>query len=362
MNRLKTVRLICAGAIYAFLVFFYALSAPTDGHDDSGLARLKRPPAWSDEALSYRWAIKTPALYRWVDYGALALCGASNAGAALAVVRCVNAVWLVGALACIVLLARGATGSWGWGLVVAAPLALSGRFGAGVGGSVSPDAAFTFFLALMALVWVRHDLSGNAAAWPRVLTVGVLGGLALSTRYGAALVLVAYAAHLVGSRRVAGLSRAAVFAATVAAVFAAINPVMWRGGPVWWADVWRDVIELRAGELQLQTDDIRGFAVQLSAAFPAWYAAPVLAWLFWRARRARWFVPLALWAGCLAFGAALTAYDVSDRNIVPLEMPLIVLVMLSAVSLYLGERGSGILTIRVKRRAEAIAVSNEKTA
>ncbi len=360
MNRLKTVGLICVGSTYVFLIFFYALSAPLRIDDSTDLVRLGHPPTWSSEATSYRWAIESPALYRWVDYGALISCGADEKKAAVTALRCVNAAWLVGALACTVLLARGVTGGWGWGLVVAAPLALSGRFGAGVGGAVSPDAAFTFFLALMALVWVRHDSVGNATAWRRVFVMGTLGGLALSTRYGAAFALTAYAVHLVGSRGAAGLSRAAVLAATVAAVFIAVNPVMWRGGPIWWGTVWRDAIELRAGELQLRADGIRQYAARLSAAFPMWYVAPVLAWLFWRARRARWFVPLALWAGCLALGAALTAYDASDRNLVPLQMPLIVLVMLSAVSLYLGDRGSGILTIRVKHRAETQEMHDEK--
>lgn len=391
MRVLKIAGFAAACAALAALLFHYALAVPPYYDDNDGLTRFKHPPTWFGESVAYWWAIDHPAVYRWVNWGALRAAhieigdipaidtskspqwnrenGRLAPRGPVNFLRCVNVVWLMGALACLILLGRIALGSAWWGLLIVAPIALNRKFGGGVGSFIFTDAHLAFFLALMLLLWVRAHISGRGLSWRSVITIGLVAGLAISSKYNAALALLAYGAYLAAwSRGAMRLWRPLAFFAAAFAVFVAVNPIMWQGAPLSWSDTLYDMFKRRLDAIAIQKDYYGATTLgeKLGVIFlvkgmpfgagyvlpPAVYAA--CAYLVWRARHDAWFAPVALWAGFLAVGTVLTIHETFPRYLMPIQMPLTVLAMMSAVSAYIAKKG-GSITVRITAPASSAA-------
>jgi hypothetical protein len=350
--------LILAGVAVALLLDSYALRAPVLPDDSDGLERYSHSPLWFDKPIALFWAKDTPAVSRWVNYLALRLCRVEigpiplidpNAGyewnrlnnrlaprGPVNFLRRLNVAAMVAAFGCLVLLGRTLFGGYEWGLALAAPLLLHRRVIAAVAGFIFADAYLMLLLSLMILVWVRHHLSANPCAWRRVLAMGVIGGLAVSTKYNAGLALLAYAAYLaIVPACSARFWRIAAFLGVSFAVFAAVNPIMWRGGPVWWGNVLYDAFVHRLNLIEYQRYILGapGFLARFRAVLPYWYLFPIVAWLLWRARTQRWFLPVSLWAGFLVVGTLLTIHEPFYRYRMPVFLALTVIVTASVISI-----------------------------
>lgn len=353
----KVIAFVVACAGIAALQFHFALGWRAYLDENDGLTRYSYAPTDFVNSAAYLWAIDTPAVSRWIDYGALRLFGVetgeipivkANAGYRWNVehgrlaprgpvnfLRKVNVVWLLAAFACLVILAKVTVGSYGWGLVAIAPLALSREFGGPVAAFIFADAQLAFFVALFGLMWVRFHLGPGALGWANVATMGIIAGLAVSTKYNAGLLVVAYATYAVGvAKGKMRLWKPVVFAATTFAVFVILNPVTWRGGPAWWGQVIHDIFKHRVNLLEIQREFFGKTTLwgRIAAIFPWWYALPIPGYVVWRARREKWFLPAALWAGFLAVGTMVTIHEVFFRYRMPIYMPLCVVAMLSAIS------------------------------
>ncbi len=363
-----------AFAAFAVVMYHYAMAPRIYLDDTDALDRYRHSPLYFGETAAYGWAIDYPAVYHWIDYAALKVFRVDigyvpevnraedydyNAEHDLLApwppvkfLRTVNVAFLLATLLLLAAAARTATGKWYWGLLVAAPLAFSRNFGGGVGSFIFTDSYLAFFLALMILVWLRFHLSREPYAWWRVIVMGAIAGLVVSTKQNGALAALAYVAYLLAGapRRSVwpGVSRACVFALAAFAVYVAVNPVMWQGGrtssgliqqtplPVWWLHVFQDVWVRRMRAIQSQLDFYGRPTLleRLAAVFPYWYLLPVFAYVVWRARRERWFAPVAWWAGFLVVVTAFTVHIVFNRYLMPVEMALSLLVVLSAASVF----------------------------
>lgn len=336
------------------VVLHHALAVGPYLDDTDGLQRF-RQPAWRfDEHVAYYWATDHPAFCRWINHAALTLLGQQDCEippvnsvdgfrwnkehgrlaprGPVRVIRILNVAWLCGALFCLALLAKTVLGSWEWGLLAVAPLALSREFGGGLGSFIFGDAHLAFFLSLSALLWVRFHLKGKGCAWRSLAVMGVLSGLAVSCKHNAVFALAAYACYLVIVCR--GVERAVkplAFAATAFAVFVAVNPVMWQGGPLWWYSIAQDVVVHRFRRMAYQKTYYgeSPLLTRLANIFDPLLALPLFAWLVWRARKQPWFLPVALWAGFLGIATVLTIHIPFNRYLMPVYVPLTLLVMLS---------------------------------
>ena len=364
----KIVGVILYAAICVALaaaIYRHAMSVRVYLDDTDALYRYQYSPLYFGESAALGWAIDYPAVYHWVNHYAMKAFGVEigkipkvnrEAGYAwnrehgllapwrvVKFFRKLNVVAICAALACLAALAKLVTRSWWWGLLIVAPLAMSKRFSGGIGSFIFTDAYLTFFLCLMALAWARFHLSDNPLSWRRVAVMGVIAGLAVSTKINAGLALAAYMAY--AARNARGnmkLWKPLAAAAIAFAVFVAVNPIMWKGlmpsygGPKWWGGVVYDMFERRMRAMAWQQDYYGhlSFGRRLAGLFPYWPFVPVFAFVIWKSRHARWFEPVALWAAFLGIGTALTIHILLPRYFMPVDLPVTVLVVLSAVDYF----------------------------
>jgi hypothetical protein len=223
---------------------------------------------------------------------------------------------------------------------------LTGAFNCTVG-YIGADAVLMFMLVCFLCAWLAVKDRGI----PGAVILGLLAGLATSTKYSGAVVLIAamvfYAFRERGRRRFA-LPFVAGSLATV--VFLALNPVYFGGGLGWAANVFRDTISLHRrlqGEATLDAlyisdrwELLRAYLPHVSFALPLLYA-------FREVRRAPWFAPTALWALSIIFGhlVVLKVFLPTYAGIV--RLALLVLVMSAALT--------RIAQLRARRRGEGRA-------
>jgi len=344
-------------ALYGPVLFYNAVRAPISLDENLGLERISRSPAQFDVPLDHYYAIDHPALFRWINRAVLGALGVeigevprtdhtqsvkwnvNHRAAPRHVVRILqraNAAALVGALAALFFVARAALASDLWGFLVAAPLGLSTNFGVYVGGYIWTDAYLAFFLAWALFFWVLFGLSPEPTRVWRIVVMGIVVGLAVSTKLNAGLLLAAYVAYLaVVCKGWGRIWRAAFFVAVAFAVFAAVNPVMWRGGPLWWWHIAGEIVRHRFNVIEMHAERFgeSAFTGRLAKIFPMWYLLPIYALIVWTARGERWFLPVFLWSIFLVAGTALTINQPWKRYLMPLDMGMVVLVMLSAITL-----------------------------
>ncbi len=165
--------------------------------------------------------------------------------------------------------------------------------------------------------------------------MGAIVGLAVSTKYNAGLLLVAYCAYVVlVSRSKRALLLVPLAAASAFAVFVLVNPIMLKGGPSWWLKVVDETLKHRMNVIAMHRDMYPHTTFWQRAAFfmPYWYALPLLAVLVAAARRERWFVPVAIWAAFLIAGTVLTADQPWPRYRAVSDIGAVVLFSMSAIS------------------------------
>lgn len=335
------------------ILFYYSLTTPPLLDENLGLQRVSFCPAdFSGNEASWH-AIDHPALSNWVDWAVLRALRADvssvpaidpnrsyewNVAHRLAprypvmVLRAAGTTALVAAMVCFFFLCRGALGNPVWAFLIVAPLVLPPYLGRYVGGYIWTDPYLAFFTALSGLLLVSFHLSGRPAHWARVICMGVIAGLAVSTKLNGGLILLAYAAYLAAvSRGARRFVLPAAAAAVAFAVFVAVNPVMWHGGPAGWLGVMGEMLRMRARVLQMHAHLFGEFAFadRLLFLFPLWYLLPVFAFFVVKARREKWFLPAALWAGFLIIGTVATTAEPFNRYRMPLDFGLAILVGLS---------------------------------
>jgi MFS family permease len=333
-------------------------------------------PADLDAEGAYWHAVDHPALFHWVDYWLLAVLridvgdvpdvlpdqtydwhmenGRVAPRRPVMVLRCANAAAYILALAALYMASVKALGSHAWGFLIGAALALPPSLGQFVAGGIKTDAYLAFFLAVCILAWLFAHCSHKPFTLAKAGAIGALAGLAVSTKFNGALVLLAYMSYLLtcspGYRR---LLLAAAAAVAAFAVFVAVNPVMWKafvpehGGPVWWWRYAADVMRQRAEVYEMHARMFRRVDVFALIAFflPFWYLLPIVALLAAHSRREKWFAPVAFWAVFLVIGTVLTVRYQFTRYRMPIDMGLSVLAVLSLASV-LRRLRSGEMTIR----------------
>ena len=352
-----TLYLAIFTACYAPILFYYALSWPPALDEGIILERMKRAPSAFDTRNDYYYAVEHPAIYRWIGRGVLRLFrveigdvpkvdltkslewnvenGRTAPRRPVLVLRAVNVVLLVGALVALFFLARIAFGGYAWGFVLAAPIALPPALGRYIGGYILTDAYLTFFLAATLLAWVVFHHRPKPASIIYVIAIGVLLGFTISAKLNGALILLAYVAYLAvvarGPDRV-WLPFVAVLAAST--TFVALNPVMQKGGLLWPALVARDMIAARSEVYQAHNQffGYKGTWGILLFMFPHWYLLPLLIAPILKARTETWFPPVFLWSTFLVLGTALTIEQPFNRYLMPINLGLTALVMMSAIA------------------------------
>ena len=354
--------------LYCPLLLYYALTAPVFLDEGSALEHLRHSPADLRTREDYFFAIDHPALFRWCNRAVLRLLnipigdvpaidprhaddpqwhiahGRIAPRRPVNALRAVNALLLAGALVAIFFATRLALGGRVWGFLVAAPLGLPPALGTYVGAYIQADPYLAFFIALALAVWLKQHLSPRPDRFAHIIVMGILAGLAVSTKLNGGLVALAYVCYVaVRSKGLDIVWRPAAFLLVVFVTFVALNPVMQRGGLALPFDVMRDILNLRRRIFAYH--DARFEKVPweqlVKFMFPYWYLLPLLGILVYHARREPWFLPVSLWAGFLMLGTALTTRYTFERYLMPLHFGLFTLVMLSAITvsrrLYRGE-------------------------
>lgn len=354
MNRSRTLLYLTLFVLLCGpILFYHAANAPILEDENLSLSRLKLSPVAVDDAIGHWHAIDHPALFHWVDRAILRAAGVeigyvpeiipakgydwnvANRAAPrrpVMVLRYAGAAALTLAAVCVFFMARAAVGGYLWGFLIALPVVVPPYFGRFVAASIKTDAYLALLIALAGLLLLRIHLRGRPLRWPDVALMGVVAGLAVSTKLNGGLILIAYAAYLAAvSRGVRRFVLPAAAAAVAFAVFVAVNPIMWHGGAAGWLGVIGEMLRMRAQVLRIHTNVFGeyGFGDRLLFLFPLWYLLPVFAFFVVKARREKWFLPVALWAGFLILGTVATTAQPFNRYRVPLDYGMAVLVGLS---------------------------------
>jgi hypothetical protein len=209
---------------------------------------------------------------------------------------------------------------------------------------IGADAVFVF---LTVLVWTAWLALGKRGMWG-ALVLGILAGLAVSTKVNAAFLVAGlmlyYAFTARGGRR---LVQPLVLLAASIAVFLALNPIYFGGGWPWAKRVLADTLDLMVWIKNDKTSAAWAVYTRretILAAFPCiLFAAPVAA-LAWQARRSAWLAPTLFWSVPVIVGNLLLIYMPDPRYSAPVRVAF--LVLLSAVSLHvmkelIGEKTEG---------------------
>jgi len=166
--------------------------------------------------------------------------------------------------------------------------------------------------------------------------MGVVIGLALSTKLNGGLLLVAYLVYLVlESKGIDRVWRPVAFVSTAFTVFVAVNPVLQKGGVAGLFDTLRAMLAWRGRVYRLHEHlfgTMPGWKM-FTFMFPYWYLLPLAALLVWGNRRERWFAPVILWSLFLVVGTAVTINQPFTRYLMPIDFGITVSVMLSAIAI-----------------------------
>jgi hypothetical protein len=341
------------GALFYHLI----LTAPVFLDESDCLERLKQSPLEFNTTWDYYYAIDHPALSHWCDRAVLQVLGITIGDlpkvdknkdydwniahgrtvprAPVNALRTVNVVLLVGTMLSLFAAARLVFGKCLWGFVLTAPLVLSPAIITSVGAYIKTDAYLAFFFALAFALWLRFHLSKKPMRLAHMAIMGILAGLAVSTKLNGGLLVLAYltylAWHSTGFDRI---WRPCVFGLLVFLIFVVVNPVMQRGGLVWPFEVMRDMLRLR-GRISEFHDAYLGTArwdYMVNFLFPYWYLLPLFAILVYNARRESWFPPAILWSSFLVVGTAATVRQPFNRYLMPLNLGLFTIVLMSTIS------------------------------
>jgi hypothetical protein len=360
--RVKYVKaLLCAAlflALFAPVVFYHALTAGVMLDDNDALRRMAVSPLDYAGEHNRLYSLDHPAIYRWVGRAVLSITGTpigeiptpdgehdfqwntENRHAPWApvlVLRKTTATAYVLALLALFFAARVALGSYVWGFFLGAWLAIPERLGWFVAGYIMTDAYLALFIAVSLLVWLVFNRSRNPLAPWRVAVMGVVIGLAVSSKVNGALVLLAYMSYLAIRARGARCVLLPLEAAAAAfAVFVAINPIMLFNTPVGWLSVIHDMVGRREEVLSIHKYNFGEFGIwqRLGYLFPLYYLFPLPVFLIAiiKASRQPWFLPVALWAAFLIAGTAATLTQGFYRYVMPVDFAVATIVTLSAAS------------------------------
>jgi len=192
---------------------------------------------------------------------------------------------------------------------------------------IGADAVFVFLLVLAWFLWLRVKDRPLAST----LVLGIIGGLAVSTKVNGVFVLLAAAAYYCFSSR--GWRRLAVPAGILslsAAVFLALNPVYFGGGWPWAVMVFRDTLSLMFDLKRVTTATSWGSFTPfetISGTFPCWpLAVPVVA-VIWYARDKWWFGVTFAWAASVILCNLTLIYMPQPRDAAPVRIAFFVLMM-----------------------------------
>jgi hypothetical protein len=344
-------------ALFGPIVFCRALSARVIFDDNAALQRMSVSPFDYKGEPNHLYAVDQPAIYRWVGRAVLSATSTEIGdipeiegsdlnwnianrhapwGPVMVLRKATGTVYLL-ALVALFFAARAALGSYAWGFLLGAWLALPEHLGWFVAGYIMTDAYLAFFLALSLLVWLVFHHSRNPLAPWRVAVMGVVIGLTVSSKVNGGLVLLAYITYLVIEARGAGRVLLPIVAAGVSfAVFLAINPIMLSDAPLGWLHAIRDIIARRTEVLDIHRHNFGEFGLgkRLAFLFPIWYLLPLPAFLIFiiKARGERWFLPVCLWSAFLIVGTAATLTQGFYRYIMPVDFAIATLVTLSVAS------------------------------
>ena len=202
------------------------------------------------------------------------------------------------------------------------------------------DALFIFLLVFFWYVWLFvKDRPLAAVVW-----LGLVGGLAVSTKVNGLFVLAAamvyYAVFARGWLRLAVPSG---ILALAAAVFLALDPVYFGGGFQWGWMVFRDTVALMFRLKEVTTDTSWGSFTKmetLAGAFPYLPFIVPAAAAVWRARSAQWFAVTFAWAVSIVVCNLALIYMPQPRYAAPARVAFFILVMAAGLSLWRGERES----------------------
>ncbi len=337
---------------------FQAIKAPPKLDEAEALERLARSPVHVGEANDRFYAIDHPALFHWVDRAILSVLNveigdvpevrpdkdyywhiAHNQIAprdAVIVLRWANVAALAAAFVMVYLISRLICGGHLWGFVAVVPLAFSRTLAADVGGYIKTDAYLAFFLALSLYLWLRFHATARPQRLAHLLAMGLVTGLAVSTKLNGGLLLLAYCLYLViicrGGDRLMAPFLSCLIAFTI---FVIVNPVMQHGGISGMACALREMLEQRAFTYRMHDLKLgpKSAGFMFLFMFPRWYLLPVLAVVIAAARREKWFLPVILWSLFLILGTAFTIKQPFNRYLMPIVFGLTLPAMLSAIML-----------------------------
>ena len=211
--------------------------------------------------------------------------------------------------------ARAALKSPWLAVLAVCPVALVPAFNVNVAFVVwSGDIFALAMLAVALAVWMRYHLKGQTASRSAILVISILCGLATASKLNGVLVLFAYLTYLaICSNGLSRLTNPLVAGLIAFATFLAVDPVVFL-----YPDKapWQVLSLMVTRRMQVAADWTRregplGWSQILSLAIFWWPLVPVAVWAFWRQRRARWFLPLALWC---AFNLVGTLAGVLEVN------------------------------------------------
>jgi hypothetical protein len=203
---------------------------------------------------------------------------------------------------------------------------LTGAFNCTVG-YIGADAVLMFMLVCFLCAWLAVRDKGI----PGAVILGLLAGLATSTKYSGAVVLIA--AMIFYAFRERGWRRAVlpfVAGSLASIVFLALNPVYFGGGLEWAVNVFRDTISIHSrlqGKATLDAfyvsdrwELLRAYLPHVSFALPLIYALREV-------RRAPWFGPTALWGLSIIVGHLVVLRVFLPTYAGVVRLALLVLVM-----------------------------------
>jgi len=165
-----------------------------------------------------------------------------------------------------------------------------------------------FVLAMLAVtlaVWTYFHLRGNPTSRTAVIVTALMCGLTTSSKLNGVVVLFGYMAYLaIVSRGWSRLVKPAVAGAIAFAVFLAVNPVVFLFPDSYPWEVLMRMVTRRSEVVSawVRREGPLPWTELVSHALFWWPLLPAAIWLFWRQRRASWFLPLALWCAFIVVG------------------------------------------------------------
>lgn len=378
-KRLLAVALpACLLAGAAVLYWQAAALAPTVPYDEAlWLHRSMVPPSDISDSTRYWWAIDIPGMNRWAYYAALKVtgfdhvpegepeawsirdglccfqgkpilwaagprlqqmhyaCGYYTPRRSILLMRAVNLAAFFFALSALWLCALWILRSRWLALLAVTPLLLAPVLAMDIAFiTASGDVFLLAWCAATLAAWLYFHSRGRATSPRAVVIIGILAGMATASKHPGVLVAVAYAAYLTLSATGARRMLLPVLGMGIAfAAFSVVNPVILAGRFEPW-EVCRQMMARRAEVAAKHIEHGGGlsYAVLMKGVLSWWPLLPLAVYAMWRARRAWWFQPVALWACFLVVGIMvglfLSGDGSSQRYMAPVEVGLLFLTAL----------------------------------